>query len=343
MARSRAQRSAGVSPGARNPLASISVPILGTSWPGSRSTRKAPRSPSRNTCALVGERDEAADAHAVRRHRRGQVLERTGARREAVEGFRMRRLDDRDGVAIGHEQVQHPRLRFGLDQPAQGRPSRAPARSPASCGSGCRQWPATVRRNGVPSNATSSAMRWPGVSVATRWTTPATSTRSASSRYWSVRAGRKGMASGRASVPRFVTRSAMTSGSGSPASVTPSICRRSPTWTSAGVVDPDEHAAGRILDVERAPDRIDERHGGGHRHGVVQRGPIRPDVRGSPRPSRAGPTRSATATTEPGRARSRPVRAQAGEQTEDQRTGRQPMWGSRHDDWVFNRQWGLVV
>ncbi len=45
-----------------------------------------------------------------------------------------------------------------------------------------------------------------------------------------------------------------------------------------GAVEPDEDAAGRVLDVERAPDGIDERDGGGHRDGVVQRGPVRPDV-----------------------------------------------------------------
>ncbi len=102
------------------------------------------------------------------------------------------------------------------------------------CGSDCCQWPATVTRNGVPSKATSSAIRWPGVSVATRWITPPTSMRSASSRKCRARFATNGLAVGSVSLPRRVTCWATISGSGSPLSVIPPIWRRSPTRASIG-------------------------------------------------------------------------------------------------------------
>ncbi len=53
VARTSAWRSAGVSPGTTKPLASISAPAMGISWPAVSSTRKAPRSFSMNTCVAV--------------------------------------------------------------------------------------------------------------------------------------------------------------------------------------------------------------------------------------------------------------------------------------------------
>ena len=89
VARSRAQRSAGVSPGATKPagfdlradlgdvLAGIEIDAEGAAIAFEEEMRARP------------ERDEAAGADAVRRHRRGEVLERAGVRAR-------RRRTDRD-------------------------------------------------------------------------------------------------------------------------------------------------------------------------------------------------------------------------------------------------------
>ena len=292
----------------------------------------------------VAKRDEAADAHrgaapppgsGARASRRSARRSRTGSGRAG--------LVTRDGVAVGPRAGAGPASAIRAGSAGQGRRSRAPARSTSVCGSGCCQWPATVRRKGVPSNGDELGDEMAG-RVGRDALDDAGDVDALAVVEVLERAGRRrrAWAAGRASVPSLVTRPATTSGSGSPASVTPSICRRSPTRTSAAVVEADEDAAGRILDVDRAPDRVDKRDGGGHRDGVVQRRPGPAGARGSPRPSRAGSRRSATTRRAWARTRRvRCVRKQA--QTEDQRTGRQSMEGSRHDDWVFNRQWRLVV
>ena len=270
-----------------NPLASISAPILGTSWPGSRSTRNAPRSPSRKTWALVGERDEAADVHAVRRQRRRQVLERAGARREGLERVGMRRPWSRRSRRDRARAGAGPASAVRSGSAGRGRRSRAPARSrapsaaaaasgrPPSRGRACRRRRRARRRDGRARRSS------------TCWMTPATSRRSASSRCWSVRAGDERLGVGQAVGPApgdalGDDQRQRIAGVGDAVDL-----QAIADADVGGAVDPDEHPAGRVLDVERAPDGIDERHGGGHRHGVVQRGPVGPDV--PDRPDRLEP------------------------------------------------------
>jgi hypothetical protein len=106
-----------------------------------------------------------------------------------------------------------------------------------------------------------------------------------------------------------------------------------------GGIETDENAAGRVLDVDRPPDRVGEGDGRGDGDGEVQGHLI-------------GPQRADGADgleqLEGVRVRGRILRLRRDARGEEgqangQDTERQSMWGSRHDDWVFNRQRSPVV
>ena len=259
-----------------------------------------------------GEGDEAADAHAVRRHRRGQVLERAGARA---------RRPRRDRAPAGWLTVMASRLGT----------SRCRA---CVCGSG---W---ISRPRTPVTRTCAF-----TSVLRQWLLPVAGDRQAEGRAverdelgdeMAGRIGRDALDDAgdvdALGVVEVLERAGRKEGDGVGQGVGPAPgdpfgddqreriagvgdavdLQAIADADVGGGVDADEHPAGRILDVERAPDGIDEGHGGGHRHRVVQRGPVGPDAPDRPDRLEQAQARSATTPRAPGRARSRPVRARAG-------------------------------